>query len=142
MGRGMRGFSLIEVMIVVVIIGILASIAYPSYREYVLRGNRTEGQALLSEAAAAQERYYAQNNQYITATSDLAELGLRSSTASGITSETGKYTLSAASNADDGGYTLTAIQAFNDTDCGNLTLDGKGQRGRTGSQRSAAECWR
>ncbi|HBP5388065.1 TPA: prepilin-type N-terminal cleavage/methylation domain-containing protein, partial [Pseudomonas aeruginosa] len=52
-----RGFTLIELMIVVVIIAILAGIAYPSYDEYVKRGNRTEGQALLSEAAATQERY-------------------------------------------------------------------------------------
>nr|ELD4571953.1 type IV pilin protein [Pseudomonas aeruginosa] len=56
-----RGFTLIELMIVVVIIAILAGIAYPSYDEYVKRGNRTEGQALLSEAAATQERYFSQN---------------------------------------------------------------------------------
>lgn len=141
MKPNMRGFSLIEVMIVVVIVGILASIAYPSYREYVLRGNRTEGQALLSEATAAQERYYAQNNQYVTATNDLGKLGLRSSTATGITSETGKYTLSASSSAGDGGYTLTATQTFNDTGCGNLTLNAMGERGNSGS-RSVAECWR
>lgn len=58
--RRLAGFTLIEVMIVVVIIGILASIAYPSYNEYVKRGNRTEGQVFLSDAAARQERYYSQ----------------------------------------------------------------------------------
>ena len=58
--RRSAGFTLIEVMIVVVIIGILASIAYPSYNEYVKRGNRTEGQVFLSDAAARQERYSSQ----------------------------------------------------------------------------------
>ncbi|MQK16898.1 prepilin-type N-terminal cleavage/methylation domain-containing protein, partial [Escherichia coli] len=59
--KAQRGFTLIELMVAVAIISILAAIAYPSYREYVNRGNRSEGQALLSDAAAAQERYYAQN---------------------------------------------------------------------------------
>ncbi len=67
MKHSSRGFTLIEVMIVVAIIGILAAIAYPSYDEYVKRGNRTEGQAFLSDVAARQERYFSQNNAYITA---------------------------------------------------------------------------
>jgi len=60
--RRQNGFTLIELMVTVVIIGILASIAFPSYQEFVKRGNRTEGQAFLSEVAARQERYFAQNN--------------------------------------------------------------------------------
>ena len=52
--RHPRGFTLIEVMIVVVIVAILASIAFPSYQRYVLRSHRVEAQALLSEAAARQ----------------------------------------------------------------------------------------
>lgn len=67
----MQGFTLIEMMIVVAIIGILAAVAYPSYAEHVKRGNRSEGQALLSDIAAAQERYYSQNNRYITATGEI-----------------------------------------------------------------------
>lgn len=110
-----RGFTLIEVMIVVAIIGILAAIAYPSYDEYVKRGNRTEGQAFLSDVAARQERYFSQNNAYITAATDIAKLGLADTN-----SPTNLYTISLA--AGGGGYILTATQQFNDTKCGNLTL--------------------
>lgn len=139
--RTTKGFTLIEVMIVVAIIGILAAIAYPSYQDYVLRGNRTEGQALLSEAAARQERYFAQNNRYITDAADVAKLKLRSSTSSGVTSDTGKYTLTVGAEDGDGGYTLSADQQFSDTACGNLTLNALGTKGNTGSK-AWSECWR
>lgn len=134
-----NGFTLIEVMITVVIIGILASIAYPSYQEFVKRGNRTEGQAFLNEVAARQERYYVQNHVYVTGNTDadVAKLKLKNNR----TSETGKYTLSLAANAGDGGYTLTATQQFGDTACGNLTLTATGVKGVSGSK-SAADCWK
>lgn len=129
------GFTLIEVMIVVVIIGILAAIAYPSYDEYVKRANRSEGQALLNDAAARQERYFAQNNAYITSSDELSKLGLRT--------ETGKYKLQVAKGAKgDGGYLLTALQQFGDSKCGNLTLNAMGKKGRTGTGKTVEECWR
>ncbi len=83
-----RGFTLIELMIVVVIIAILAGIAYPSYDEYVKRGNRTEGQALLSEAAATQERYFSQNNTYITTQADIGKLHMRNTSGTTVKSST------------------------------------------------------
>ena len=132
-----RGFTLIELMIVVAIIGILAAIAYPSYDEYVKRGNRTEGQAFLSDVAAREARYFSQNNKYITAVGDIAKLGL-----SGANSPTSKYTLAIATVADDGGYTLTANQQFNDTKCGNLSLNALGEKDRSGSGKSVNDCWR
>ncbi len=135
MKTAQQGFTLIEVMIVVAIIGILAAIAYPSYDEYVKRGNRTEGQAFLSDVAARQERYFSQNNKYITAVSDIAKLGL-----SNANSPTGKYTITIA--AGGGGYVLTATQQFGDTKCGNLTLNALGEKGRTGTGKTLEECWR
>ncbi|OLU29551.1 pilus assembly protein PilE [Pseudomonas sp. PA15(2017)] len=136
---GQTGFTLIEVMVVVAIIGILAAIAYPSYTEYVKRGNRTEGQALLSDAAARQERYFNQNNAYVTAASDIAKLGMNLSS---NRSATGKYVFSVSKVNGDGGYTLTATQQFSDTKCGNLTLTANGVKGATASGASASDCWR
>lgn len=125
-----------EMMITIAIIGILAAVAYPSYDEYVKRGKRSEGQALLGDSATAQERYYSQNFSYITATGDLSKLKTK------ITSNAGLYDLEVSSVADDGGYTLTAKPSFSDTDCGDLTLNALGERGRTGSGKTIEECWR
>lgn len=130
-----RGFTLIELMIVVAIIGILAAIAYPSYDEYVKRGNRTEGQAFLSDVAARQERYFSQNNAYITAVANIAKLGLSSAS-----SPTGKYTVGFAGGG--GGYTLTANNQFSDAKCATLTLNALGVRGSSGSRSDNNDCWR
>ena len=62
--RKMRGVSLLELMIVVVIIGLLAAISYPSYREFVERAKRTEARALLLQIAVDQERFYIQNSTF------------------------------------------------------------------------------
>ncbi|MGJ7485531.1 type IV pilin protein [Variovorax sp. LT2P21] len=64
--RASRGFTLIEVMIVVGIIGILAAIALPSYRDYVLRGQIVEAQNALSALRANMERHFQDNRQYTT----------------------------------------------------------------------------
>jgi len=134
MNTEQKGFTLIEVMIVVAIIGILAAIAYPSYDEYVKRGNRTEGQAFLSDVAARQERHFSQNNTYITNNTNIAKLGLTSAN-----SPTSKYTVALAGGG--GGYTLTATNQFNDSKCATLTLNALGQRDATGSG-GKEFCWR
>ncbi len=61
-----KGFTLIELMITIVIVAILASIAIPSYREYVIRGNRTAAQAAMMEIATQQQQFFVANRAYAT----------------------------------------------------------------------------
>lgn len=132
-----QGFTLIELMMVIAIIGLLAAIAIPNYSEYLLRSKRSEGQALLADAAARQERFYAQNNSYVTNNADIGKLALQKVNQS----ENFYYELVVSKVADDGGYTLTAQQKIGDTDCGNLTLNALGQKGITGTK-EVEECWK
>ena len=66
-----KGFTLIELMITIVIVGILASIAVPSYRQYVIRANRTAAQATMMDIATRQQQFFVANRTYATA----AQLG-------------------------------------------------------------------
>ena len=128
------GFTLIELMITVAIIGILAAIAYPSYQEYVLRGNRTEGMAMLNDAAARQERFFAQNNSYADTA---AKLGMKDDSPSGF------YTLTIG-DVTASTYTLTATAKgaqTRDSKCANLGLNQAGVKSKTGTA-SVADCWK
>lgn|SRR5690554_2018166 len=125
-----QGFTLLEMMIVVMVIGILAAIAYPAYSEYVQRGHRSEGQAALLDLAARQERFFAQNMAYA---SSLAALG------AGTQSASGKYTVHIAA-ADTSTFSLLAVPTFADRKCGNLAFDSRGVKAV--SRGVASECWR
>lgn len=138
------GVTLVELMLVVAIAAILAAISYPGYRQHVLRASRTEGQALLLDAAAREERYFAQNNSYVVATGDLAKLGLPRVTAKGADSTSGRYLLTVESGTEaDGGYRLTATpqdSQAQDLRCGALSLNTIGEQQSAAGD--AADCWR
>ncbi len=136
------GFTLIEVMTAVIIIGLLAAIAIPNYSEYITRSKRSEGLALLSEGAARQERFFAQNSSYVNVAANISQLALRNTSGNVVRSDNSYYDMSVSSVANDGGYTLTATQKFGDVACGNLTLNALGIKGRSGSGKTVEQCWK
>jgi len=142
-----HGVTLLELMAVVVILGILASIAIPSYRMYVLRAQRVDATAALLRVAAAQEKFYLQNNTYTTT---LGSGGLN--LGSGNQTEKGWYTLSVAAPTGftiGTAYTATATATsgqnqYRDTDCRTFTIRETGERGaaNSGGTANTAACWR
>lgn len=119
-----HGFSLIEVMVVVAIIAILAGIALPSYREYVRKGNRSDGQAALLNLGSALEKYFYTNKTY---TATLSDVGYSSATSS-----EGHYTLSivAATTACPiaSCYEIKATAIGGQVADGDLTMNSFGQK--------------
>ena len=127
-----RGFTLIEVMISVVIVGILLAIAIPNYSDYVKRGARTEAKTALLDIANKQEQFYVDNHQY---TATLSNLGVAA------TSETGLYSISVTTASSDTEFTVTATAssgiALKDDECKTFTITQTGAKGYTGS----GPCW-
>jgi len=123
--RKMRGVTLLELMIVVVIIGILAAIAYPNYRQYAARAKRTEARAALLKIAANQERFYLQNNTYTT---DMMQLGFPVGAA--FITNSNSYSVS-VTVADANNFTAVATYQNADDEAGKcltFELDGRGIR--------------
>jgi type IV pilus assembly protein PilE len=131
----MGGVTLIELMIVVVVVGILAAIAYPSYQNQVRKSKRAEGKAELLETAQELERCYTRFGRYndgncpvvfpITSQPD----GHYELTAPTLT--TVNFTLEAAPQGDQA----------NDADCGTLRLTSTGVQGSQGADADANDCW-
>ncbi len=121
-----KGFTLMELMIVVAIVGILGAIAYPSYQDSVLKSRRAEAQADLVELSGFVERFFTTNNSYTAVI-----LPFTSSPRTGPAS----YTLSKVSGASS--YTLTATPLGGQLadSCGTLTLN------QIGQQTPATNCW-
>lgn len=141
MKRTMHGFTLIELMITVAIIGILAGIAYPSYQDSVMKSRRRDAQGALMGLANAMERHFTETNSYL-----------------GAADADDKPTIYASQSPVDGGtayydltidpvtattFTLNATPTgpqSNDK-CATLTLTNTGARGFTGTGVTSADCW-
>ena len=127
----MRGVTLLELMIVVVILGILTAIAYPSYRQFIERAKRTEARALLLRIAVDQERFYLQNNTFGT----MAQLQYDDPQ---ITDSDAYSVTITANTASNFSATATYLLGGEEEDkCLTFTIDGRG----TKTSLPYTDCW-
>ena len=140
------GFSLIEVMAVVTVIGIVAALALPSFQEYVRRGHRAEARAGLLQAAQWMERVATANGVYPAL---IPKTGVDATPLPvSLTTVPGKRYAVSLKTATDSAYTLVAVPlgAQADDKCGTFTLNQASVRGITfaaaaGSVDQIADCW-
>jgi type IV pilus assembly protein PilE len=147
--QAQRGVTLIELVVVMIIVGILAAVAIPSYRNYVLRSQRSDAKDALLALATAQEKFYLQCNFYaddIAGAPDCAASELQGA----VTSKNGWYDLVVAADADPTlGFTATATATAGgnqaqDSECQVFRVTALGARTAddSGGADNTAECWR
>ncbi|KEQ15022.1 type IV pilin protein [Endozoicomonas numazuensis] len=125
---GEKGFTLLEIIIVVAIIGILAAITVPAYNEYVIQSRRSEGISALLTIMQQQERYF---TEQLTYTDDLSDLGYTLNGSNEVESENGHYLISAAACSSltiTQCVVLTAAPQGVQASDGDLTLNSRGTR--------------
>jgi type IV pilus assembly protein PilE len=144
-----RGVTLIELLIVIVIISVIASFAYPSYQNYVVETKRTAASSILLQVADRQQQFFMDNKRF---TNDLTALGFANNPL--VISEDGSVMADAAasgstysvslSNVAATTFTITAAplhaQATRDTKCGSLTLNQAQLKGSSGG--GGNDCWK
>lgn len=139
-----QGFTLIELMIVMAIVGILAAIAYPAYTDSVRKSRRADAKAALLEDAGFLERYYSTNFRYTATAGGSTGPTLQVLQVPRETGATATYNLSLQA-VSDSSYTLQAVPTGAQTGdrCGTLTLTHLGVRGVSGASSgvTTTDCW-
>jgi type IV pilus assembly protein PilE len=128
------GFTLIELVVAVSIVGILATIAYPTYVNSMAKERRASAKSMMLNIAQLESRFFSENNRY---TVSLTALGLPSDP---VKSEAGGHSITvAALGAIATGYTITAVPLVSDSQCETLTLTSTNISNATGTDPS--QCW-
>ncbi len=131
-----RGITLIELVVVIAIVGILASIAIPSYQEQVRSGRRAAAKSMLHEVLQHEERFYSENNTF---TADMADLGYG---AGPYLSENDSHTIALAVGPSGDiitSVTISATPVAGDAKCGVLSLSS--DMTRTAADMTPGKCW-
>ena len=137
-----NGFTLVELMLVVAVVAILAAIAYPSYREQILKSHRSDAKQALMNAATLLEQYYQENKGY-PAAGDMTDVGL----ADPYVTPEGYYNIQFSGAATATAYTLKATPVgdqVNDTACYAFTLTSRGAKSNQDASSTTINndrCW-
>jgi type IV pilus assembly protein PilE len=137
-----RGFTLIEVIIAMVIIGILTAIAIPNYMAYIQRSRRAEARAALVEAAVWMERWRTERGRY----DDPASPGNPPPTFAAAWPQVPRtgaahYNIAVAAAAGTYTITVTAVGVMAADDCATIVINNTGQRTFTGANATMQKCW-
>ncbi len=130
MQKPVKGFTLIELMTVILVLGILVGVGVPTYRNYVMRAQRAEAKTTLMRVQAQQEKFYMQNNTYTTDVNNPPPAGL------GIPASENLYydiAIVAGAGGLTIGYTVSATPAagspqLDDEDCALFSVTRSGVR--------------
>lgn len=138
-----KGFTLIELMIVVAIVGILAAIAYPSYAEQMRRAKRSDAQTAILEVSQLLQRHYIGRSTFTGADAD--DGIFKTGGWDRIPRDTGRaqtytVTLENIEESEGRSYKIRATPNFTDEACGDLTLDDKGRKETSAG--TVADCWK
>jgi type IV pilus assembly protein PilE len=137
------GFTLLELMISITIVGITTAIALPTYRDSVLKTNRSDAQISMAGLATLEERFYFTHNKY---TGDFAELIDGAVSGAPVSSENGHYSiaLTVATNGREWTMTSTAVDGqAKDYNCAKMAMTSKGKKTSFDNNDAAStDCWK